>query len=386
MVRTVLIVLGLVATFQLSAVTNQVLIKNLSSRLKDLPNGKGSLIKSFANHSQSYIYDQALAVIAYTREDDQKSAQRLLSGLKSLQLRDGSLYFSYYLDGTSPYPDEGDKRISGAMAWVALAATHYQHRFRSKEFLEFNHKILSYLETQIIPIEVTGKKLQALVFAPNDVESTAFNETDVAALEHNLDAYVAFTHFTRINRNREWKHHISELRKFILAMWDPVQLHFWSGASFKERRINKTEFYLDNQSWSLLALDNSSLNEISPRAALQKNCEYLFVKQEGLAGFMDSKATRRPASHEFIWSEGTLGQVLAMMKIHKLQEAPITCNGQSSFDFISSIKKMRKEDGGIGYATITEKKDFTSSSSVAGTAWMYFAANEFNPFELDYSD
>lgn len=386
MVRAVFIFLGIIVTFQLSAVTNEVLIKNLNSRLKDLPNGRGALIKSFANHSQSYIYDQALAVIAYTRENDEKSARRLLTGLRGLQLKDGSLYFSYFLDGSSPYPDEGDKRISGAMAWVALAASHYQHRFKSKEFLELNYKLLSYLDSQILPIEVNGKNLNALVFAPNDVESTAFNETDVAALEHNLDAYIAFSHFIKINRSKRWKNNVNELRKFIMALWDPVQLHFWSGASFKERRINKSEFYLDNQSWSLLALDKSSLDEISPRAALQKNCDYLFVKQEGIAGFMDSKATRRPASHEFIWSEGTLGQVLAMMRIHKIQEAPITCNGQSSYDFISSVKKMRKEDGGIGYATVTEKKDFTSSSSVAGTAWMYFAMNEFNPFELDYSD
>jgi len=40
---------------------------------------------------------------------------------------------------------------------------------------------------------------------------------------------------------------------------------------------------------------------------------------------------------------------------------------------------MATTDGGIAYATI-KNSDFTTSSSVAGTAWYYFIANSINPF------
>ena len=50
------------------AIPNADLISNLQSRLQVSPKG-GKLIKSFSNHSQSYIYDQALAHVALQRID-----------------------------------------------------------------------------------------------------------------------------------------------------------------------------------------------------------------------------------------------------------------------------------------------------------------------------
>ena len=133
-----LIILGLLCLSAFGS-PNSDLNTNLKTRLHTLPQG-GKLIKSFTNHSQSYIYDQALAIIAFTKQEDQENAKDLLHALSNLQKIDGSLYFSYYLNGESPYPVEGDKRYAGAIAWVALAAITYQHKFKSKEFLGFNLK------------------------------------------------------------------------------------------------------------------------------------------------------------------------------------------------------------------------------------------------------
>lgn len=383
MLRVAVALLGMTCAFFSQAMTSQELLENLNSRINELPTSGGTLIKSFTNHSQSYIYDQALAVIAFTKSNDQTKAQSLLRGLSQLQMKDGSLYFSYNLDGSSPYPVEGDKRIAGAMAWVALAAVHYQAKFKSKEFLPFNFRLLSYLHSQISPITIRGMKSSALKFAPNDVANTPFPENDTAALEHNLDAYSAFNHFAELNQHKKWKATAHELKKFVISMWDSSKDHFWSGASFKSGSINKSELYLDNQTWSLLALDEKTLKKISPEAALELNCEIFYVSHGGVKGFMDSKPTRGPASHNFIWSEGTLGQILAMKKLRKIKKETIYCQENTSNDLLTSLKKMKKEDGGIAYATTSEKPDFTTASSVAGTAWMYFATNEFNPFELE---
>lgn len=349
----------------------------MESRIQKLPAREGSLIKSFSDHSQSYVYDQALAIIAFSQAGKQGSARKLLKGLQSLQHKDGSLYFSYYMNGKSPYPIEGDKRFAGAIAWVALSATHYQKQFKSKEFVSFNFKILSYLKNEMRPINLRGEKTLALRFGPSDVVGTGFAYTDTAALEHNLDAYSAFRHFAELNPIHNWNQEVKHLRGFILSMWDKSNSHFWSGASFKEGKINKSELYLDNQTWSLLALNEADLKEVKPSKALELNCEtFLVENHEGITGFMDSKPTRRPASSKFVWSEGTLGQVLAMKKVN------MKCDDFEADHFTKSVGKMRKPDGGIAYSTSTPNKDFTTSSSVAGTAWLYFAQKGINPFQI----
>ena len=376
-----LIILGLLCLSAFGS-PNTDLNTNLKTRLHVLPQG-GKLIKSFTNHSQSYIYDQALAIIAFTKQEDQENAKDLLRALSNLQKIDGSLYFSYYLNGESPYPVEGDKRYAGAIAWVALAAITYQHKFKSKEFLGFNSRVLKYLETQMKPVLIDGKTLKAISFSPTDISETIWNESETAALEHNLDAYSAFLHFSEVNNHEKWKINAAELKKFIMAMWDSSRSHFWSGADLKNGIVNKQELYLDNQTWSLLALDKNILKDLNTKDALDLNCDQFLVEHEGVTGFMDSKPTKRPASSQFVWSEGTAGQILAMTRHNDLYKETLSCKGHKTTNFLDNIKKMKKEDGGIAYSTSTPNPDFTTSSSVAGTVWYYFASNNINPFHLD---
>lgn len=359
------------------AMADQELIDNLRSRQIALPANRGTLIKSFETHSQSYIYDQALAIITFSKHKDQKSAKALLNALAHLQLPDGSLYFSYNLEGSSPYPLEGDRRFAGAIAWVALAAVHYQAEFRSKEFVPFNLKILSWLRSEMRPI--TGKNFEALRFGPSDLSVSPWKENETIALEHNLDAYAAFRNFTKLNPTHTWTKEVKHLEKFIFSMWDKNRSHFWSGANYVTGKINRDELYLDNQTWSLLALEEKLWKDLDAPKALALNCESLYVERDGVSGFCDSKPANGPKRYEFVWSEGTLGQVLAMEK------AGFQCDQKSTQEILSSVKKMQKADGGIAYATKTSNPDFTTSSSVAGTTWMYFATNKINPFSVEAS-
>ncbi len=370
-------------SFSAMAETNQDLIKNLRTRLHALPNDKGELIQSYPTNKQSYIYDQALAIVAFVKEGDRFAAQSLLRGLEGLQLPDGSLYFSYYITGESPYPIEGDKRYAGAIAWTAIAANHYQNTFKSDEFVDFNIKVLNYLSKQIVPIQIRGQKLMALKFSPSDIQTTVWREDETAALEHNLDAYSAFKHFNSLNSSPVYQKETSALKGFILSMWDKERSHFWSGANIKTGEINQGELYLDNQTWSLLALDTKTVNDLNFKEALNLNCESFYVEHEGIMGFMDSKPIRRPASAEFIWSEGTLGQVLAMKKYEETFKQNFICRKLTSDDILQSVLKMKKNDGGVAYATKSTNTDFTTASSVAGTTWMYFALKGINPFDLD---
>ena len=362
----------------ISALTNSSVISNLKSRMHTLPNG-GSLIKSFSDHSQSYIYDQSLAIITFSRHGDKKTAGKLLLGLKNLQNSDGSLYFSYYLNGKSPYPIEGDKRFAGAIAWVALSAATYQKIFHTTEFLSFNNQLLTYLSSQIRTVSIKGNQIKALAFAPNDILETSWNENEVAALEHNLDAYSAFSQFAKINKVKKYEEIARELKDFAIALWDESRSHFWSGVNLKTGAINKSELYLDNQSWSMLALDKETVQTLKIKTALEMNCEQFLMEDKEIKGFMDRKPTNRPSEEKYVWSEGSAGQILAMKKYHLLQNERPYCLGVNQEKLTDEIKKMVTNDGGIAYATI-KNSDFTTSSSVAGTAWYYFIANSINPF------
>lgn len=351
------------------------LLSALSGRIRSLPENRGTLIQSYTDHSQSYIYDQALAIMTFVHAKKFAEARDLLRGLSSLQLPDGSLYFSYYLDGKAPYPEEGDRRYNGALAWVAMAATHYQRDSQSREFVNFNQKILQRLADQMKELEIEGKKVKAVVFNPTDLNFTHWKENETVALEHNLDAYSAFLHFSRLNKDQKWFQLAQEVRAFNLALWDKKRGHFWSGANVKTGAINKHELYLDNQSWSLLALDDEDLEQIDARGALKFNCQNFFEQDKQVKGFKDFRPTNRRPAESFVWSEGTLGHVLAMKRV---KEAP-TCASAGPKEFLVSMEKMKQEDGTIAYAT-QESKNFSSSGSVAGTAWLYFAKNNLNPF------
>lgn len=81
----------LATSLQAFALTEKALLQNLTGRIHALPQGKGALIKSFTHNEQSYIYDQALAIIAFSHAKDQANADRLIEGLAQLQNADGSL-------------------------------------------------------------------------------------------------------------------------------------------------------------------------------------------------------------------------------------------------------------------------------------------------------
>jgi hypothetical protein len=354
------------------ATPDQEVVKNLKQRIH-LQQSGGGLIKSYTGHSQSYIYDQALAIITLSREQEKTAARQLLQGLSQLQLPDGSLYFSYNLDGSSPYPIEGDKRFAGAIAWVSLAASFYQIKFGDKHFESFNHKILTYLSSQM----KQAPKGQAVRFGPSNIASTEWREDETAALEHNLDALAAFSNYSRLAGPQAFQHQRSELLAFIRSLWNKSGSHFWSGVNLRTGAINKDEYYLDNQSWTLLALPEHELTQFNAQAALELNCELFLVRQGELIGFMDRRSVRTRSLHSFVWSEGTAGQVLAMKRMKAKH-----CGENSEQEILQSIWKLKKEDGGIAYASASSDPDFSNDSSVAGTTWFYFARNNFNPFQL----
>jgi hypothetical protein len=63
------------------------------------------------------------------------------------------------------------------------------------------------------------------------------------------------------------------------------------------------------------------------------------------------------------------------------QGAPaMTCSGNAAADIQESMNYMVDKLHGMPYATKNGNPDFTSTGSVAGTAWLYFVNQGKNPY------
>lgn len=104
---------------------------------------------------RSFIYDDALAVLAFLGANRSDRARAILTQLAKLQSDDGSLPFS--VDGyLGPVVD--DYRRTGALAWVGYAAVQYEFKTRSGEFRPCAERIASYLQSLQVTQATAGSR------------------------------------------------------------------------------------------------------------------------------------------------------------------------------------------------------------------------------------
>lgn len=338
----------------------------LSTQMRPL-GSHASLIQSYQNFPRSYIYDQALAIIAFTEAKKFKEAKRLILALEKLQLKDGSWYFSYHLDGSSPHPTEGDMRPHGAIAWVGLAILTYQKKTADPRFAPVWNKALNYLSLHLRKVPYLDG--EGLIFSSVDNSKTAWNETEIVALEHTLDVYATYRLAYQLTGSKRWQKKQFAVEKFVLGMWDKENGHFWPGVNIQTGKINRQEFYLDNQSWSALAFVGHPEKE-KFKQSLLASCR-LTTTEGQYIGFSES---RSPAStQDFIWSEGTAGKALALSLYGQ------SCDNTSPDSYLTTLNSMSVK-GGVRYINKAQVVDFSNSPSVAGTVWTWFLRHKLNPF------
>ncbi len=166
----------------------------------------------------------------------------------------------------------------------------------------------------------------------------------------------------------------AEFRVFLEQMFDGQR---FSPGIDTAGVVNTSDVYLDPQSWGVLALSPMGDNGADFGVGLQFNCDefvetagYINYRSAGALGFFDVFFPPRPKTR-FVWTEGTLGMVMADIT---------ECAGYGPDEFLEPTRELVDDDGGVPYATYTTNTDFVASSSVAGTAWLYFVDQGYNPF------
>lgn len=340
--------------------------------------GSGRLIRSFHDMDSAFLYDQALAVIAFSLAGERAHAEQILNALARLQGPSGAWVFAYLADGADA--NQGvDMRIAGANAWMGMALNAYQKAF-GKRYLAMSTRLHDYLRAELVAVTINGASRSGLRFAPTDY---APGRSSIFALEHQLDAYASMHQYHALNGGAPYLAAANALRGMAESLWNGSR--FLGGYDATSGTLNTDERYLDTYSWSVLALGNSGSAGQNFAAALPAMCDYFSAggeliypsrKVTGIVGFHDAIHGGVPPQSPFVWSEGSLGAIMAMR-----QGAPgMQCAGNGADQMLESLNYMVDKLGSMPYATRSPNPDFTSSGSVAGTAWLYYANQRKNPY------
>lgn len=342
------------------------------------PHGAGRLIRSFHDMDSAFLYDQALAVIAFSLAGERAHAEQILNAMAKLQGPSGAWVFAYTTDGADANPGV-DMRIAGANAWFGMALNAYQKAFASSTYLAMSTRLHDYLLGELVGVSINGAPRSGLRFAPTD---HAPGRSGIFALEHQLDAYASMHQYHALNGGNQYLAAATALRQMSESLWNGTR--FLGGYDANTQTLNTSERYLDTYSWSVLALGNTGSAGQPFASALPAMCDYFSVngkldypsrKVSGIVGFHDAIHNGVPPA-PFVWSEGSLGAIMAIR-----QGAPeMQCAGNSADQMLESLNYMVDKLGSMPYATQNGNPDFTSSGSAAGTAWLYYANQGKNPY------
>jgi len=338
-----------------------------------------ALVRTDWESKRYFLYDQALVALAFTYAGDRASAERALNALANLQRADGSWYFMYNANGTSPFPAGGDYRYTGAVAWAVMAFNAYHHAFPGLRYESTVDRALAYLDGLRAAVGDTS----ALRFNPTNLASTPWNETLVFAFEHNADAYSAFRGHAENTGSMAYASTIDALQTFLAERWNGSYFNPGIDLAWGE---NTLDVYLDPMTWGVLAL---GVDAAPYYGGLDFAC-HSFLDPAGylgttsnVLGFFDYRRADDPASVDrFGWMEGSFGMVAALQQAERDSGVALSCSGYDAATLLTSLAQLEgfHGRGTLPEATLNDDPDYDSAPSTAATAWFYFAKHEHNPF------
>lgn len=330
----------LLLTFPSFAATS---LKGLSGAYTYLCNQvKGiGIIDSYKDaYSDSYTYDNALAVMAFTAKGDYTRAKTTLNAYQNkigLPLAGG--YYDVYNYTTGV----GRGNISaGPNAWLLQAINLYYYKSGDAQFA------------------ATAQALADFLVGLQDIDGGLFGDDFVSwkSTEHNLVAYAALYNYGMLN-NKDFYIQKSNLVKDFLA------LNCWNGERFL-RGVNDPLEVTDTQSLGVLALGTTYASAIY-WAEYHTKCTKPLGRLS-VTGFDFNNDL------DTVWMEGTLQEAMAFKKNYDDYRAGI---------YFGNVDKTQRTSGGFLCATNkgTTGTDWIllSIEAVAPTSWYILYSTNTNP-------
>ncbi|MEM7532294.1 MAG: DUF4832 domain-containing protein [Chloroflexota bacterium] len=293
---------------------------------------------------RAWIYDNALAVIAWTLDNECAAAQTTLTTLASLVENDGKLGFSVSTQGDFV---QGLYR-SGAIAWVGYAFTLYQDQCQDSQF------------------EATTRDMADWLLTQQDATGSVQGGPDATwhSTEHNIDAYFFWRDLGLLTGHLPYTQAASQVKTSLLTN------HWNEGYGCFQQGIGDAGKALDAASWGAIFLHSigeaqkaaDCLTFLEANYPVTHTCtfEHVDYTVSGYKPYGDNIGGNTQV--DLVWSEGSLGVAMAYQRVGDTAKRNA---------ILANMDKMRDADDGIAYSCPPiPEKEWHDWESVAGTAWL----------------
>lgn len=306
------------------------------------------------NQNLSYVYDNALAAMAFIAEQNYGLAAKILDALANGVQRTpgGALYESYnFMDING----SGQGQVmAGNTAWVLQAMNLYQKNTGSQKYTAFQKTLADYLVSQQ---DLDGG---IFIMPGNRVKST----------EHNMAAYVALFNYGKLQSSHLHQQAAEKVKSFLVTFaWFPWQTRFRTSVP-DPLSFELLTWVTDVQALGVLALGDtykSALTWVGNRLVTAKT---ITGTSTTLLGFDFNYDV------DTIWLEGTLQMALAY------SQAGMTIEAKK---YSTEVLKAQNPDGSLLLCTNTGTASVYWTlqpwHAVAPTAWLVFYDRNFNPLQ-----
>ena len=340
----------------------------------------------------TFVYDQSLAVIAYTIFGDYKNAKKGLDFFlnKAKKVNGDGFYNAYY----SKSGDVAEYIAhAGPNLWLGFAVLQYTNKTKDYTYINIARQIANWIES-----------LQ-------DKEGGIIGGKGIGwySTEHNLDAFSFFNMFYELTKEKEYRVAADKILKWL-------DVYAYGNESVPVNRgKGDSTIATDTYAWSIAALGPDRLKELNmdPDGILEFAIENCLVTTEftdrsgdniNVSGF-DFAKYQHIARGGVVSCEWTAQMILSfsIMSEYHLQNGQLkkaTYYQKQALKFLNELNKMiissfssfgrgnwclpyaSQENVDTGHGWRTPKGNRTGS--VAATAYTIFAISKYNPLELQH--
>ena len=350
--------------------------------------------------SKASLYDNALAVIAFSMVGEYALAERIIEASSRVLSPDNDLWFSFNTHNSWPNRNDHGGAIvrSGASAWLGYAITFYlkTRLVSNPDLLQQDNEAMNHLKlAQSIADKLLSRQISDRSDArygfftggegrysyrwnkkANDVEEYFIpGSIQWASIEHNIDMYFLLRDLAVLTGKKKYSSSADILKhSMINKSWNEK-----SGQLNRGQRLDGADMAkaLDCASWGAVFLQAAGENsKASISLNSTNNYSVKFKSHEGYKPYFDEllyedleinslfypdAPKKNWDNFPMIWTEGSLGVAMAYLKLDRIEQA---------VEVIEAMVALQDKEGGLPYATENLRYQFSDNSSVAGTAWL----------------
>jgi hypothetical protein len=355
------------------------------------------LVESYEGNGDdfAYIYDQAVAIIAFTEVGELDAAKKGLNMMEYLQLDDpaGAWYEWYHAGDPNEYDWGRMKYVTGPIAWMVIAINYYEDRTGDPNYAPMARRALGWLDG-MRNTNANDDRYGSLRYC----EGPRCDIPSAVSTEHNVDAYSAYYWRGMLDSNDSYLKVASDILDFLRwEMWAPSPNSI--GPNDVEIFLEGYEdcaFATDCQSWAVLALGPlgpdgeqfyRSLHWLLDNPYGTPRNQHGYCGEPNFDGFRSWTGLRSTNCDPNVWSpymgdrpriwvEATEGVAAAFYSVGEEDEGN---------HFHSQMRRIIAPNNGVIHSfsqTDPETHKGFAFNSVASTAWYYFNEARLNPFNL----